>query len=505
MLLDVRSSGKLAASVMETLVGLAGGNPLALQQLCDGLSAQQLAGQTPIVAPINVSTEAVLAFRRRIDELPETARQALLIAAAEGRGRVDRVVAALARCDLDAAVFEPAERQGLISIVGDTVQFHHPLVRSVAYQTATPTARRAAHATLADVETDPDRRAWHLSAAVVPPDSAACAALVDLGTRALARGADITAALALARAAELADETDGRGALYAKAARAANRGGDVPMATRLLELARPLIADRPVERSDLVLLDADLRMRAGDFEVASRGLTQAAEEVADVDPRRARTLLLFAAKSHVYKMEGVAALRAVERALELSDRSAVDVLELSSLAMTQTMAGDPRATATALAAADEGIASRRGHLHTLGIAWPLIWLEQYDAARDFVTWAVHVQREGGYHSFLPQSLLPEAELDFRTGHWERALAGASEAAQLYEETGQTVDGAIAASTLARFEAARGHGSACLEHARRALDGDRASGLLAATAFAEAGVGHLELARQRFDQAIEHLA
>jgi DNA-binding CsgD family transcriptional regulator len=505
MLLNVRSAGKLAAPVVETLVGLAGGNPLALQELCDGLSAQQLAGQAAIVAPINVSTEAVLAFRRRIDELPETARQALLIAAAEGRGRVDQVVAALARCQLDAGAFDPAEHQGLISIVGDSVQFRHPLVRSVSYQTATPTARRAVHATLADVETDPDRRAWHLSSAVVPPNATACAALVELGTRALARGADITAALALARAAELADASHDRGALYAKAARAANRGGDVPMATRLLDLARPLIADLPVERSDLVLLDADLRMRGGDFELASRGLTQAAEEVAAVDRRRAMTLLLFAAKSHVYKMEGAAALRAVERALELSDGPAVDMLQLSALAMTQTMAGDPHATATALTAAHEGIASRRGHLHTLGIAWPLIWLEQYDAAREFVTWAVHVQREGGYHSFLPQSLLPEAELDFRTGHWDRALAGASEAAQLYEETGQSVDGAIAASTLARIEAARGNGSACVQHAGKALDGDRASGLRAATAFAEAGVGHLELARQRFDQAIEHLS
>ena len=192
------------------------------------------------------------------------------------------------------------------------------------------------------------------------------------------------------------------------------------------------------------------------------------------------------------------------RALELSDGPAVDVLQLSSLAMTQTMAGDPHATATALAAAHEGIVSRRGHLHTLGIAWPLIWLEQYNTARDFVAWAVHVHREGGYHSFLPQSLLPEAELDFRTGHWSRALDGASEAAQLYEETGQPVDAAIAASTLARIEAARGNGPACLGHASKAVDGDRASGLHAATAFAEAGVGHLELARQRFDQAIAHL-
>ena len=290
MLLNVRAAGSLAASVMETLVGLGGGNPLALQQLCDGLSAQQLAGQTPIVAPINVSTEAVLAFRSRIDELPENARQALLIAASEGRGRVDRVVAALARCELDAGAFEPAEQQGLISIVGDTVQFRHPLVRSVAYQTATPTARRAAHATLADVETDPDRRAWHLSAAAVPPNGTACAAMVDLGTRALARGADITAALALARAAELAGESHERGALYAKAARAANRGGDVRMATHLLDLARPLIADLPVERSDLVLLDADLRMRGGDFEAMVKNfsfdrINTLTEQVSTIDSK----------------------------------------------------------------------------------------------------------------------------------------------------------------------------------------------------------------------------
>ena len=116
------------------------------------------------------------------------------------------------------------------------------------------------------------------------------------------------------------------------------------------------------------------------------------------------------------------------------------------------MAGHPDAARTALDAAREGVANPRGHLHTLGIAWPLIWLEEFDEARRFVTWAVQVQREGGYHSFLPQSLLPEAELDFRTGHWDRALAGALEAEQLFAETNQLVDVAIAASTLARIEA-----------------------------------------------------
>ena len=216
-------------------------------------------------------------------------------------------------------------------------------------------------------------------------------------------------------------------------------------------------------------------------------------------------MLLFAAKAHVYKMEGTQALRAVERALDLADDGTPDMLQVTSLAMTRTMSGHPDAARTALDAAREGVANPRGHLHTLGIAWPLIWLEEFDAAGRFITWAVQVQREGGYHSFLPQSLLPEAELDFRTGHWDRALAGALEAAQLFAETNQPIDVAIAASTLARIEAARGHAAATAEHAEAAFSGDRSSGALAATAFGESALGHLELSRRQFDRAVDHLS
>jgi len=428
-LLSERTETALLPPVADALVELGNGNALALQELLDGLTPQQLAGQAPIREPITVSTEAVLAFRRRIDELPEPSRSALLVAAAEGRGRVDRIAAALAHVGRRVDDLEAAEQQGLISIAGDAADFRHPLVRSVVYQTATPAARRNAHAALAAVEPDLDRRAWHLSASVAQPDPAVCEALVDTARRALARGADTTAALALSRAAELATDGATRGGLYTKGARAANRGGDFPLATRLLELARPLVAD-VIGHADLVFLDADLRMRRGDFENAYRALAAEADAIAAIDTRRATTLLLHAAKAHVYKMEGALGLEAVDRALDLAGTRERDMLQLASLAMTRVMAGHPDARRTALDAARDGIATSRGHLHTLGIAWPLIWVEELDEARRFVTWAVQVQREGGYHSFLPLSLLPEAELDFRTGHWDRALAGATEAAQL---------------------------------------------------------------------------
>ncbi|HSB84821.1 MAG TPA: AAA family ATPase, partial [Ilumatobacteraceae bacterium] len=491
-------------SVVRALVNAGGGNPLALHELLRGLSSEQRSGHLTIVDPIAVSTEVVLAFRRRVDALPAATRWALLIAVAEGRGQLDRVLDALGRGSLGVRVFEPAERHGLVTLTGDAVAFRHPLVRSTVYQTASPHERRAAHGLLAAVEADADRRAWHLGSSVACPDQAAREALVEMARRALARGADATAAHALGRAAELTADAVERGRTYAKAARAANRSGDLTNAGRLRALAEPLIGDDPIDQADLTLLDADLRMRRGDFHGAYRDLGARAEAIAAVDRRRAMTMLLVAAKLHVYKMEARLALRTVERALELTDSQTLDVLQMASLGMAQTMAGHPNATRTARAAAETGMSGRRGHLHTLSIAWPLVWVEEYDLAERFISAAVKIQREGGYHSFLPQSLLPGAELDYRLGRWPHARAAAIEARQLFLETNQPTDAALAAGTIARIEASLGADAECARHAAAAIEGDRDSGMCAATAFAEAALGHLALGHRRFEDAIVHL-
>ena len=495
---------EVVPAVVRSLIDAAAGNPLALHELLRGLSPLQIGGHLPIVDPIAVSTEVVLAFRRRIDELPASTRTALLIAVADGRGQLDRVLDALAGVSSDVTAFEPAEQQGLITLSGDAVLFRHPLIRSVVYQTAAPATRRTAHGLLAQVEQDPDRRAWHLGSSVARPDAVARDALREMAGRALARGADAAAAGALARAAELTEDSQERGRLYTKAARAANRGGDMPMATHLLASAQPLLGDDLIDQADLMLLEADLRMRRGDLHGAYLELAGRAEAIAAVDVRRATTMLLVAASLHVYKMEGALALRAVERALELAGDAPLNLLQLSSLAMTQTMAGHPDALRTARAAAEACMASKRGHLHTLGIVWPLVWLEDYDLARRFVTWAVQVQREGGYHSFLPQSLLPGAELDFRTGRWAQALSGAIEARQLFIETNQPTEAAVAASTIARIEASLGADKDCVAHATSAIESDRVSGLRVATAYAESALGHLALGHRRYHDAVDHL-
>ncbi len=495
---------EVVSGVMQALVDRGRGNPLALRELLRGLTLDQRTGRVAIDDPMEVAAEVVLAYRRRIDVLPAPTRTGLLLAVAEGPGNLLCVLRALAAASSSAAVFEPAERDDLIAIGDGAVQFRHPLVRSVVYQTATPAERRAAHALLAEVEHDADRRAWHLASSVAEPNPSAAEAMIGLGERALGRGADSTAAHALARAAELTSQDEERGRLFAKAARAANRGGDTALATRLLALAAPLVDGDPIGRADLTLLDADLRMRRGDLHGAYLDLTKHAEAIAPLDIRRATIMLLIAAKLHVYRMEAADGLASVRRALELSANGQLDLLQISSLGMTQTMAGDPEAVATTRAAAQAGLATTRGHLHTLGIAWPLVWLDDYERARGFLTWAIGVQRDGGYHSYLPQSLLPSAELDYRTGRWRQASASALEAHQLFVETNQPTEAALAAGTITRIAAARGDEESCVAYARAAIDGDLASGLLAATAFAHAGLGHLALAHRRYDEAISNL-
>ena len=502
-LLAIRAGGDLAASATRTVVGLARGNPLALRELIDGLSSQQRQGRAPIVQPIEVSTPTLVAFGQRVDQLTPAARRVLLTAAAEGRGRIDRVMAASP--DDPMPGLDEAVGAGLAVVAGDVIEFRHPLVRSVVYQSAEPADVRSVHAALAAVEDDPDRMAWHLSAAALNPSELTSEALAATARRAVSRGADSTAAAAFERAAELAPDLRRRGFFYFSAARSAHSGGDVRTARRLVEAARPLVSRDLLMQADFTLLDADLHMREGDFQTGQTALIDEAERLAGTDPGRSATMLAYAAKRHVYRIEGADALRLVERAVELMDDVSTDILFQTSLAMTRVMCATPDAIATALDAKDLAMATPRGHLFTLGVGWPLLWCEQFGEARAFLEHAAQAQRDGGFDSTLPLTLLATAELEFRTGHWERAVSLATEAITRFEATGQLVDRAVAHGTLARIEAARGHVTACNRHAAIAHDDDKRTGLRASTAFAHTAIGHLALCQRRFDDAIAHLA
>ena len=80
-----RASGP-APAVRERLLVEAAGNPLALLELPEGLSAAQLAGEAPLPEKIPLTPRLQGVFLRRIERLPTATQDALLIAAADDSG-----------------------------------------------------------------------------------------------------------------------------------------------------------------------------------------------------------------------------------------------------------------------------------------------------------------------------------------------------------------------------------------------------------------------------------
>jgi DNA-binding CsgD family transcriptional regulator len=493
----------LDRAVRRRLLELSQGNPLALVELPTALSDAQLRGDDPLGEPIPVNGGIERAFGARVARLPDRTRRALLVAAAAGSGAGVSIVEALRADGLRLVDVEPAELDGLVVAGDGDVAFRHPLIRSVVYHHEQIEARREVHALLAGVERDADRRAWHLAAAAVAPDEPAAGELDLAGGRALARGAPASAARAFEVAAGLSGEAEARGRRLARAARAAHRAGDVHGASRHVTAARGVAAD-PITLADLLLVESEVRMRSGDLEGAHRALVAHAESVIELDRRRAATMLLLAAKLRVYRLEATEATREVERALAILEDDERDLIHLVALSMSHAVAGMKDARDLALAAADAAARSPHGHAHTLGIAWPLIWLEEYDVARRVTDRAIAVQRESGFLLYLPQALMPRAELDFRTGDWDSALQLCGEALALFEETQQPSEVAAAAALLARMHAARGGAEECRALAQQALGSDVELGLRSSASYALAGLGLLALGSRRPEEAIAPL-
>ncbi len=493
----------LDRAVRRKLLELSAGNPLALVELPTALSDAQLQGIDELGEPIPVNGGIERTFGARVARLPERTRQALLLAVAAGSEAGAPLASAFETTGLGLVDLEPAALDGLVVIDDGNIAFRHPLVSSVVYQGESEDSRRTAHALLAEVESDADRRTWHLAAATEPPDESIASELDAAAARALARGAPGSAVRAFGAAARFSTDDEARGKRLALAARAAHRAGDVAGAARHAAAARELASD-PITHADLLLVESDLRMREGDFDGAHRALMEHAERLVEVDRRRATTMLLLALKVRIYRLEGRAAVDDVEHVLATLPPAEHELVHLVALSMSRTVAGSVDARDTALAAAAAAAIAPHGHAHTLGIAWPLIWLEEYDVAREVTDRATAIQREAGFLLYLPQSLLPQAELDFRTGRWETAVHAAAEALSLFEETKQPSEAASASAVLARMEAARGRTEQCQALAQRALASDVEFGLRSAAAQALGALGLLALGSRRPQDAIAPL-
>ena len=186
---------------MDQVVALSVGNPLAIRELIADPGALT---ESPVDFPRPLTVSLSQVYARRAAELDPDALAAARCAAVAGQ-ELAVVSRACADLGVEVAALDRVEAMGLLTVGADEVRFRHPLVRSALYATAAPAIRRRLHAAAARAvdESDEDRRAWHLSEAVLGPDEPTAAAMERVAHRAADRAAYAVAASGAERAAAL--------------------------------------------------------------------------------------------------------------------------------------------------------------------------------------------------------------------------------------------------------------------------------------------------------------
>ena len=443
LLLDAAIPGPLDARVRDRILGEADGNPLALVELARGAKPVAVAGGFGLPVEMPLTSRIEQGFVRQLEPLPAQTRRLLLLAAAEPVGDVPLLWRAAERLGIGPEAAAPAEVAGLLEI-GARVRFRHPLVRSAAYRAAPAPERREAHRALADAtdaRLDPDRRAWHRARAAAGPDEAVAGELERSADRAQARGGLSAAAAFLQRAAELTPDPAKRVERSLAAAQAKLEVADAVSASDLLAAAEIGPVDE-LQRARLERLRAQIAFAIRRGRDAPPMLLEAARRLGPLDAAMARETYLEAIAAAMFagRLGAGPDERAVAEAARASSQAsaagAADLL-LDALVtrFTEGYATSVEPLSRALrtfCALDDGGADRRWLWLACRLAQDL-WDDELWHA--LATRGVHVARETGALSLLPNALNYLAALNVHSGAFATAAALVDEVDSITHATG----------------------------------------------------------------------
>jgi DNA-binding CsgD family transcriptional regulator len=471
-LLSDQAGVAVSVEVTAQLLASTGGNPLALVELPHVLTADQLAGRSPLPGRLPVTGAVERVFLDRARRLSRASQRVLLIAAVDDSTEVQTVLRAARTVGAGPEHLAEAETSGLVRVEGRHLRLRHPLVRSAVYTAATTLDRRQAHAALAEAMAgvdDADRRAWHRAAAIDVPDESVVVELDAAAVRAEQRGGHEAASAAWERSAELSEDADERSRRLYGAARAAWLAGQPARARSLVDAARALGEDAML-LADILRLRARIEWNTGSVLLGHRMVLEAARDIAPVDPARAREMAMFAAALAAFGWDSGVDIDAVSFApvtathARVRDRCFGELLT----GLVHVTAGDWKAANESLQEAFElGDALELGDqdlLPNLGIAA----LHIGDTHR-FETY--HQQlltraRNTGAEVMVLYALTRLGFSDVVTGQWTTMAARQEEALALGRRTGQQVLAAGPAAWLTLLAALRGEDS--FDERQRAL-------------------------------------
>jgi DNA-binding CsgD family transcriptional regulator len=453
-LLESVAPGPVDGDVAHSIAAETGGNPLAIQEIAAQLSAEQLAGTSPLPRPLPSSGSLREMYLGRVRELPADSQELLLLAAAGASSSAARIWNAATHLGIPADAAGPAEREQLLS-VSPEMGFRHPLIRSAVYHGASAADRRRVHRALAETSTsenDADQRAWDYALAAPEPDEGIASALESSAVQARRRGGYVAAAACLTRAAELTPDPVRRADRLLKAAQAELVAG-APHRAQLLLDRMQTAPSNPLEQARAIGLQGRIRYARGQLSQTPAIFLQSARALLELDVRLARDTLLEGAEAAIWagSLAGsqVAEIADVAREVPiapLSRRAAIDPL-LDGLALR--LAGDYPASVPPL---QRGVSALLADDLTpeQGLRWRGLGalcaseLFRSDAQEQLARKWVSLARSQGALILLPTALAYAAFVDVLAG---RVAAAEGALAEAREIALATANGGVLGSTL----------------------------------------------------------
>jgi DNA-binding CsgD family transcriptional regulator len=479
----------------------AGGNPLFALEIARLFGE---IGEPRADEPLPVPADVGELVRRRIARLPPPTRELLLAASSLSNPREDVLHEVFGRAPERA--LGPAERAGIARLEGGFVRFAHPLYASAIYSFASAEERREIHRRLADVLQDSEERARHLALGVSGRDERVATAVHEAAHDSGRRAAPAVAAELVELSLALGDS---------------DRETEV---TRLFDLATYLAYAGDNKRAWQVLEEIDLRrewpanMPASAVELLfeleywingpSARLDELGESVLgselpiDVRARAHASLAMYGEHDLV---RAAAHSQSALTLLESLGSEADPRVHASALAChlrNELVLGDglDRAVLARVLELEARIPPGRDRLlpPSDDVGQWLKYVDELDESRTLLERGLRHDLEVGYEKSVMNRLQHLALTECWAGNLELALDYAVRACEFHDREDISVLG-YAPAILAIVQAHRGEAAAVEEVAERY----RAAGT-EATIHLQVALGQLELARERYEAALDHL-
>ncbi|MFF0013191.1 ATP-binding protein [Streptomyces sp. NPDC005374] len=310
-LLDAGAPG-LSAPLRALVLERAAGNPLALVELPK--TVQDMGTQLDDL-PLTQRLED--AFAARTDSASPGCRALLLALAAEPSAPLNRlldVASSLRDAVVSLDAVQEAVDAGLVGLVGRTLVFQHPLMRSAIYTRATVADRLATHRAIAAAMADtPERQLLHLATATLGPDEELAARLERFADTALARGKVASAVPALRQAAELVQDPRRRTGILVRAVESASEINDRVHTQLLLDQA-DMSELGPLERARLMVVSDKAAFEPDEPHRRIEDMVTTAAGAFDTGDVRVAENVLWRAAARCFFQDGDARVRSLAAA-----------------------------------------------------------------------------------------------------------------------------------------------------------------------------------------------